>query len=698
MTVMVWYDNAMKRGSRLLKPLLFGGLLLCTFFLGGGVSHAQGGGGVGGGGSGTGGGGGAQTSYGHGWYVYDVGSDGPKWDFRNGTQWESVQSTCRGYSSKVAVYIIRDVNHEATGYDYIPGKWGTLNLITSPSPWISPATAKEEYEKLRSDIRAGFRWGVDVGWFCYGIIPPSNKSYLDGLKISSTGATSSAFSTLSVSVFSSGSDVSNPFYFTDASGGGNSIDMGTATSTTRMVSISGVPPGWQLLGHSICAKGSSCTDAWLASNIVDRGKTSFRHTFRSGVTYHMRWMFQQITATCTIDTFPAQMVVGGANQFTVSMGISHWGAPFVVGNPALTVQVRDPIGVVTTSTPTYTVSGSDPATITSAPVSFNSNLAGTYQMQWSLAGNGLYMLCPGGNNGSWSNPRIGNAGYRPYFSIVGGDILSGDSIRSWNTDGGAYIGGGTQLAALATNNIQNFVSGTGLPGGAAAQGGDGLGFANTGASGTTYGGGYAVSPFVPEVPPQTNLLSQPAVDLGSLAADGVYYARSSVRLYGQLATGRQVTIYATAGNSVYISGDITYGAYGANTTDIPRLTVIAENGNISIASTVGQVRGIFIAQGSGLSGNFHTCASDIDTPITSAEVNAYGLCNSRLTVYGAVAANKLVLGRTYGTFLTNSTGVPVSNAEEFYYSPELWLAPDGTGSASGAPNRYDSFVSMPPVL
>lgn len=697
MKVMVWYDNAMRRGSRFLTPLLFGGLLLCTFLLAGGVSHAQGGGGVGSGGTGTGGSGvGHYTWNGWGWRLYPVSGSGPNDGFRSGS-WSSAQSACNGYSTHVVVFVINDPAGTQMGYNYLskyygPPRW---NAYLSSSPYISVPTAEAQFNALHASVRSGFKFGVNVAWFCYGLIPPNNKAYLDGIKIDNAGALPAALNGVSVSVSSSGSDAGNPFYFTDAAGGGNSIDMGTATSTTRTISVSGVPPGWQLLGHSICANGGSCTNAWLASNIISPGVASFSHTFRAGITYHMRWMFQPISATCTIDTFPAQMVVGGNSTFTVSLRLSHWGAPFVVGNPALTVQVRNPAGVITTMTPSYTVAGTSPATITSDPMPLSSSLPGTYQMQWALTGNGLNALCPGGNNGSWSNPRIGEAGYRPFYDVVGGDILSGDSIRSWNEDAGGFAGGGTQLAALATNNIQSFVSGTGLPGGVTAQGGDGLGFANTGASGTTYGGGYTVTPFVPVIPAQTNTLSG-AVNLGSLAADGVYYA-NNISLSGQLATGRQVTIYVTSG-SVYISGNITYGAYGASPSSIPRLTVIVQNGNVSVSSAVTEMRGIYVAGGTGVNGNFQSCTSAVNTPILYTTANAYSLCNSPLTVYGAVSANKLVLGRTHGTYQANVTGVPVTPAERVFYSPELWLAPDGSASATQTQDRYDSFVSLPPVL
>lgn len=698
MKVMVWYDNAMIRGSRFLTPLLFGGLLLCTFLLAGGVSHAQGGGGVGSGGTGGGGGGsdGHWTWYGWGWRLYPVTSGGPNDGFRSGS-WSDAFNACNGYSNYVAVFVIDDLAGTQMGYNYDSDYYGppTYQAYLSSSPYISVSTAQAQFNTLPASIRSGFTFGVNVSWYCYGIIPPNNKANLDGIKIDNAGSWASALNTVTVSVSGSGSDTNNPFYFSDASGGGNVIDMGTATSTTRTISISGVPPGWQLLGHSICANGSACTNAWLVSNIVSPGVLSFNHVFQTGITYHMRWMFQPITVDCTAETFPKQMVVGGNNTFTVSLGLSYWGSPFFVGNPALTVQVRNPAGVITTMTPSYTVTGPGPVTITSDPMPIGTPQPGIYQMQWSLIGNGLNALCPGGNNGSWSNPRILEAGYRPFYDVVGGDILSGGSIRSWNEDAGGFAGGGTQLAALATNDIQSFVSGTGLPGGVTAQGGDGLGFANTGASGTTYGGGYTVTPFVPVIPAQTNILSGP-VNLGFLAADGVYYA-NNISLSGQLATGRQVTIYVTSG-SVYISGNITYGAYGASPSSIPRLTVIVQNGNVSVSRAVTEMRGIYVAGGTGANGNFQSCTSAVNTPILYTTANAYTLCNSPLTVYGAVSANKLVLGRTYGTYQANVTGVPVTPAERVFYSPELWLAPDGSTSATQTQDRYDSFVSLPPVL
>ena len=699
----------MKRRMRLQVLAVLSVSILCMLVFGG-VAHAQSGGGVG---SGGGGGGTSSTGhyskYGWGWRVYSLSSGGPSDGFRSGS-WGNVLSACTGYSTQALVFVIDDAVGTQMGYDYHTVYYSpaTFGGYRTASPYMSVPSAKAAYDALTVD-KSGFTWGVNVGWFCYGAIPPTDvcpnlagaqatvpPGYIkDGagncvipdraptINVDTINCIAATISGVAIDGDWSG-EIDVHIYVGGAAGSGASRYV-RRTSGHRFTFVDPNPNPMRISGqrYYLYAIGVNSSGAANGTNVAFGGNPVSMGPCNS--------------ATCTIDTFPAQMLVGDGNQFTVSMQVSYWGAPLVVGNPALTVQVRDPNGVITTSTPSYTVSGSSPATLTSNPISFNSNIPGTYQMQWSLVGNGLNTLCPGGNNGSWSNPRIGNAGYRPYFDVVGGDILANGDIRSWNDDGtgGSYAGGGTQLAALATGSVQNFITGSGLSSGYFASG-HGLGFANTGAGGSTYGGGYTVTPFVPEIPAQTNTLSG-AVDLSTLAADGVYYATSSISLYGTLATGRQVTIYVTTG-SAYISGAITYGSYGANTSDIPRLTVIVEDGNISVARTVNVMRGIFIAKGTGVNGNFHSCASAVDTPITSTTPNAYALCNSPLVVYGAVAANRLVLGRTYGTYRANATGVPVGSAEQFYYSPELWLAPDGTGSASLVQDRYDSFVSLPPVL
>lgn len=719
MTLVVWYDIAMRK-MVFLALMLSAAVFVSAVFLASSVSYAQSGGGIGSGGSGSGGGSSAGhfTYYGWGWRIYPVTSSGPSAGFRNGASWSSVRSTCNGYTSSVAVFVIDNAAHQQRGYDYKSVYYGppTFRAYKSSSPYVPVSTAQSAFNSLPSSIRSGFSFGTNVSWFCYGVIAPpppppvNNTAKLEGAKIDDSkagiygGGTPAALNPVAVSVTNSGSVTANPFFFDGGSGHGSSISMGTATSISRTIAINSIPPGWQLVGHSICdAANATCTSAWLADNTTAAGVMSFTHTFSRDHTYRLRWVFRKIVATCSIHTFPAQMLVNTVNSFTVSLDISHWSSSlFTAGsNPALAVQVRGPLPTATLLVDdpgvNYTVAGTNPGTITSAPISFAALQPGRYEMQWKLTGAGLdTALCPNGNNGSWSNPAVGYAGYRPFFDVTGGDILSGGDIRSWNGDNAGtlgYAGAGTQLAALAAGSIQNFITGSGLPGGTAAESGHGLAFANTTSGGTTYGGGYAFTGFVPNNPTQTGTLSG-AVNLGSLT-DGVYYATSSISLYGQLPTGVQVTIVASSGDAT-ITGNVTYGAYGSSTADIPRLTLLVSNGNIYVDRGVTELHGVYYAGGSGGSGNFYSCTNG-STPINLAtSATGYNDCRNRLTVYGAVAANKLILSRTWGSLVAAGSAL-AEPAENFFYSPELWLAPDGSNSGNSTV-KYDSYVSLPPVL
>ena len=62
-------------------------------------------------------------------------------------------------------------------------------------------------------------------------------------------------------------------------------------------------------------------------------------------------------------------------------------------------------------------------------------------------------------------------------------------------------------------------------------------------------------------------------------------------------------------------------------------------------------------------------------------------------------AKRLVLNRTWGnlgTFRTASA-VLADSGEDLVYSAELWLSRGGSTSGIG-PVKYDSYVSLPPIL
>lgn len=281
---------------------------------------------------------------------------------------------------------------------------------------------------------------------------------------------------------------------------------------------------------------------------------------------------------------------------------------------------------------------------------------------------------------------------RPYFQITGGDILSGDSIRSWNLNGGLYSGGNSQLGALATNRIADFVTGRGL---SAFGTGTGLAFANTTtAPPDIYGGGYQITPFSPFLLPQTAPLPGGG-NLAAIATSGVYYVNNNLTLHGQLPTGVSATIIITSGDA-FIDGPITYGAYNS-LAQIPSLKLYVMAGDIIVRNDVSLMHGVYYAGDSaGVKGKFYSCGNAAGSPMDMNLATAFQDCNTKLVVYGSVSAAELVLNRTYGD-IVGFPSFPQEPAEEFIYSPELWLAPRRDGGGSND-IQYDSFVSLPPIL
>lgn len=139
-----------------------------------GIAYA--GGAVGPGGSGGSGDGGHQSSYGYGWYVYDLSSSGPSNGFRDGTAWGTVVSSCAPYSTQVAVFIVLNASGAAKGYNYE----GWTNVKTGGN-YISVLIAKDAYDSLDDDLKEGSTWGNNVAWFCFGSTP----KYWDAAGISS---------------------------------------------------------------------------------------------------------------------------------------------------------------------------------------------------------------------------------------------------------------------------------------------------------------------------------------------------------------------------------------------------------------------------------------------------------------------------------------------------------------------------------
>ncbi len=340
---------------------------------------------------------------------------------------------------------------------------------------------------------------------------------------------------------------------------------------------------------------------------------------------------------------------------------------------------------------------------------------GTYQIQWGMTGGAGSITCGGTNSTTF------DVSYHPYFSVLGGDITAGpgfgdascsgedSDITSWNANSGSYAGGGSQLGAIATGDITNFVSGLGLTGGAASHNGYGLSFsnaANIGGAGN-YGGQFG-SDGIPCLNDAYSAANGTALgttfDATNIpGATGTYSfnanaakAANFIFTLGSGTAGTTMTIPAGDTISIYVSGDvyiknnIVYAPYSL--TNVPRLNLYV-SGNIFIDPKVTQLHGVYVAQKSSSStgGDIDTCATS-----TTSITQPVATCSTQLTVVGAMEAeDQLALTRTYGNVTAvPASGIPAAPAETFQYSPELWLnVPSGS-------NKFDikAYTSLPPVL
>lgn len=305
----------------------------------------------------------------------------------------------------------------------------------------------------------------------------------------------------------------------------------------------------------------------------------------------------------------------------------------------------------------------------------------------------------------------------PFFTSQGGDVVSVGSVNAWNNNGTPnYLGAYSQIAVLAKSTVQNLPSGYGLIA-------TGLGAGNTGASlllgnstadlsdtgNTIYGGSLESVPVHATVNADTtDGLCQPIAaittpnSLANAPIGTTIYCNdttNAITLSGSLSAKKRV-IVRSKGN-VFIKGNVGY-TY-TSLAELPRLTVVANGADIIVDKDATEVHGVFYAvklnaEGGGSSGGkFYTCGTDVGgirgfgtdqvTGIGNA-ANFAGCRIASLTVYGAVAANQVVLSRSAGGI--NSTN-PVA-AETFVYSPEAWLG-DNT-AATG----YNAFTSLAPIF
>jgi hypothetical protein len=472
-----------------------------------------------------------------------------------------------------------------------------------------------------------------------------------------------------------------------------------------------------------------------------------------------------VASSCTSSTFPNILGVNEPQTFVVVSTLDAvWGPPYNTGpggnnpdastwTPAMYVTVRDPTGAAVYEQATKYTAGNPVATnvLTSFPISFTPTMPGKYYVQWAISGGGIpYKTCgygaPAPDNAGNNN---GDAGYQPYFRVEGGDMAAGAGFGNTGScspttgditgyGGPTFFGAGSQLGAIARGNITGFSTATNnqpaanptaTPGVQPQP--NGLAFSNTGVRGLFNRTSWCVSDYY---------AGSSADTLGSpdFSATGKHVYQvgsgsgSSTTLNGgTLANGADITVKVNG--DVIIANDINY-SYGS-LDQIPRFRLLV-TGNIYIQSNVHNLHGFYDAQptGSGSGGRVYTCASG-----PAASTN-YTNCNSRLSVYGSITANRIIPGRTKGNYNDNgnscngngnncngnngngngngngnncngnngngngnncngNNGNGNGPAESFEYSPELWIfSATSKPTAGSGYSSYDSITNLPPVL
>lgn len=302
---------------------------------------------------------------------------------------------------------------------------------------------------------------------------------------------------------------------------------------------------------------------------------------------------------------------------------------------------------------------------------------------------------------------------KPYARVFGGDVSAGNDLAvtpgactpnsnaavvGWSKRStGNFAGAGAQFGVYALSAIQDFASALGSPASANAQAPDGLSFANTSTNPSigTYGGNFGQVPCIPNYYATKPDITLPLPPSFTAMVTGSYEATGTTTITGGIVD-RNERIALFVDGDLFINGNITYAAGTWTFAETPTLRLIVR-GNIYVGRTVTQLDGLFVAQKMNAStGNFYTCATGASAlPLNGA---LYNLCNSKLTINGAVVADRLHLLRTVGTLAqSNPSESSTANAasEVFNYSPAHWLRqPLEPAPTPG----YDAIISLPPIL
>jgi hypothetical protein len=412
------------------------------------------------------------------------------------------------------------------------------------------------------------------------------------------------------------------------------------------------------------------------------------------------------TATCPAPAPPTcslTVTPGDVDPFTpVTLGASYTTASAATVN----LTFKDANGVAQTNSQSVSAGG--------APVSFTFNPPpGGFAI-----GNATATGSITNSDGSGSCPLTVPVLPEPYLAAYGADVVAGayatDSgscvtspadIVSWNHDAatpafsaGDYAGAGGKAGVFATGNIGHFSSGLNITNLKPT----GLSFANTATSGTTYGGQFG------------NALPKSCDFSGGKDSTATYTSPheidGDVPLIPQHNLVNNKDEYILVENAdVYINANVVYFnsdnlLWGTSLSNIPSFKLVVKGGNIYISgANVGRLDGLYVAtpKSDGTKGEIFTCAEK-DGSGNYIQVNntlsSYkGKCDKQLKIYGSFVAKKIHFDRTAGTVgqARSSDDFTSDNAaEEFIFSPEMWL-PNGSGGGS---DNNKAYQGLPPVL
>ena len=338
--------------------------------------------------------------------------------------------------------------------------------------------------------------------------------------------------------------------------------------------------------------------------------------------------------------------------------------------------------------------------------------------------------CPPGYTGTPPNCiQIPSSPVGPesYFSVNGGDTIVGTGFGSGsctddlsagivasNIGSDPWTGSSDNLATLAPDIINGFASDSTNT----SSVGDALTFGNT--TNSPYGGSfgstnglcsqdyYTTSKNVTgfsKLTSATGSFNLSAVTSSSNCVDSnsVYYCALSgpISISGNPPSGSKAVLYVNGNAEISGTGISIYSNDSStltNASSIPLLYVIS-NGDIYIDSTVTSLDGVYVADNLKDSdktdnGIIFTCAN-AGASFSSGSA-LISNCNSQLTINGALVANQIKFGRTYGD-ITTVNGQPVASSETDNYGPEVWLSQINNSNYPLTPD-YQDITELSPVI